>query len=180
MYFRPRNFGEVFGIQFSRPIPFWIYPWHYGQCTNPNYGWLDNLSEVPDIMTHFCKIGIKRSRIEDEYFWLERAYEMILRQGYRPQKNSYIEAFELSNENESVFIIKDGNHRISALAVLGYQEVIVKLSRSSQIYFRDYRKWPQVRFGTYSEQDAIDLVNVYFAGVDGFKRSDLAAKILDE
>lgn len=180
MYFRPRDFGEVFDIELSRHIPLWIYPWHRGHNFSPNNGWLSDLDEVPDIITHFCEQGIKRSRIEEEYFWLERAYTTVSAHGYQPHSNSFVEAFELKNEGESVFIITDGNHRISALAALGYQEVNIKLSRRAQVNGKDYKKWPQVRLGTYSEQDALDIFNVYFVGVDGFRRSSQPAKILEQ
>lgn len=180
MYFRPRNFGEVFGIQLSRHVPLWVSPWHNGQSINPNNGWLDNLDEVPDIITHFCERGIKRSRIEEEYFWLERAYTAISTQGYRPHDNSFVEAFELNKGSESVYILTDGNHRLSALAALGHEEVMIKVSHSVRWNGENHRKWPQVRLGTYSEQDAIRLFNVYFVGVNGFRRSNQPAKILEQ
>lgn len=180
MYFRPRGFGEMFNIELSRHIPLWIYPWHRGQEFSLDNGWLSDLDKVPDIITHFCEQGIKRSRIEEEYFWLERAYATISAHGYQPYSNSFAEAFELKNEGESVFIITDGNHRISALAALGYQEVKIKLSRRAQVNGKNYKEWPQVRLGTYSEQDALDIFNVYFVGVDGFRRSSQPARILEQ
>jgi hypothetical protein len=180
MYYRPHNFGEVFGIELSRQVPLWVYPWQHDQNFNLKKGWPINLNEVPDIITHFCEQGIKRSRIEEEYFWLERAYTTILRHGYQPSDNSFIEAFELNTENESVFILTDGNHRVSALTALGHKEVMIKVTRSIRWNSETHKKWPQVRLGIYSEQDARKLLKVYFVGIDGFNRANRPAKILEE
>lgn len=180
MYYRPRNFGEVFDIQLSRHVPLWVYPWNLGRSFNPNNGWLNDLDEVPDIVTHFCEQGIKRSRIEEEYFWLERAYATVSTQGYQPYNGSFIEAREFAKGNERVYLIADGNHRISALAALGHEEVMIKVSKSLRWDGKNHRKWPQVRLGTYSEQDAIELFNVYFVGVSGFRRSNQPARIVEE
>jgi hypothetical protein len=180
MYYRPRDFAEVFDIELTRHLPLWLYPWDRSRRFNPNNGWLDNLDEVPDIITHFCERGIKRSRIEEEFFWLERAYSSISKQGFNPQKNTYIEALEFSKGNEKVYLLTDGNHRVSALAALGYKEVMIKVKESIQWDGENHRKWFQVRFGKYSEQDAINLFNVYFVGVNGFRRSNQPAKIIED
>jgi hypothetical protein len=180
MYFRPRSFGEVFGIEMSRHVPLWVYPWSHGQFIDTNAGWRDILAEVPDIITHFCEQGIQRSRIEEEYFWLEQAYTSISKYGYQPNSYSFIEAFELKKGNENVYVLTDGNHRISALSALGHKHVLIKVSRSIKWNGKNHQKWNQVRLGTYSEQDAIQLFNVYFTGVNNFKRSNQPAKIIED
>jgi len=180
LYFRPRNFGEVFDIELSRGIPLWVYPWQEVESFNSKMGWLDNLNEVPDIITHFCEDGIKRSQIDEEYFWLERAYSTIAKQGYRPQDFSFVEAIEFNKEDKNVYLLQDGNHRVSALAALGYEKVMIKVSQSLSWDGENHREWAQVRFGLYSEQDAIKLFNVYFFGVSGFRRSIQPAKIVED
>lgn len=180
MYFRPRNFGEVFGIELSKHIPLWVYPWQHGKSFDPQKGWLSNLDKVPDIITHFCDQGIKRSRIEEEYFWLERAYAIISTNGYQPYNHTFIESIELNTGNKRVYILTDGNHRASALAALGHGEVMIKVTQSIRWNGENHKQWPQVRLGTYTEQDANDLFNIYFVGVNGFRRSGQRAKIIDE
>lgn len=180
MYYRPRDFGGVFGIELSRRVPLWVYPWYLDRSFDPNNGWLDDLDEVPDIITHFCDQGIRRSRIEEEYFWHERAYATVSTQGYRPRDNSFIEALEFAKGDESVYLLTDGNHRVSALAALGHEEVMIKVRGSVRWDGENHREWPQVRFGTYSEQDAIKLFNVYFEGVRGFSRSNQPARIIED
>ncbi len=178
MYYRPRNFGEVFGIELSRHVPLWVYPWQNDQSLDPNNGWLADLDEVPDIITHFCEQGIKRSRIEEEYYWLERAYTTISAHGYQPHDASFAEAFALKTGNERVYILTDGNHRVSALAALGHGEVMIKVTQTILWNGENHRQWPQVCLGTYSEQDASRLFKVYFVGVNGFRRANQPAKIL--
>lgn len=178
-YYRPRDFGDVFGIEFSRRVPLWIYPWRDDPSFDPDNGWLDDLDDVPDIMTHFCPQGIRRSRIDEEYFWLERAYRTVSTQGYRPRDNSFIEALQFARGTERVYLLTDGNHRVSTLAALGHEKVKIRLRGSVRWDGENHREWPQVRLGTYSEQDAVELFNVYFTGVSGFLRSDQPARIID-
>lgn len=179
-YFRPRTFGEVFDIELSRRVPLWLYPWSVAECTDPDRGWLAEPDEVPDIITHFCEKGVLRSRIAEEYRWLEGAYESISKRGYRPRENSYVEAFELNNGNESVYVLTDGNHRVSALAALGHRDVMIKITQSVRWNGGSYLRWPRVRDGTYREKDAMALCAVYFAGVNGFRRSSRPAVFLAE
>jgi hypothetical protein len=180
VHYRPRNFGEALGIEISTDIPLWIYPWNSQENFNPKNGWLDDIDKVSDIITHFCSQGIKRSSIQKEYFWLERAYNSILNNGYQPNQNSYIEVFELKKNKENVFIVKDGNHRLSALAALGYKEVIVKRYRSNRMNERDLEKWGQVKSGLYSKSEVLALFDIYFSGVNKFNPSDSPTKVLDK
>ena len=180
IHYRPRDFGEVFGIALSRRVPLWVYPWQLDLRFDPQNGWLDDLDEVPDIITHFCARGIRRSRIQEEYFWLERAYATVSTHGYRPHKNTFIEALEFAREDERAYLLTDGNHRVSALTALGHEEVMVKVHTLVRWDGENHREWPQVRLGTYSEQDAIKVFDVYFGGVTGFTRSDRPARIIEE
>ncbi|MHB8835451.1 MAG: hypothetical protein ACYC9Y_07060 [Candidatus Methylomirabilia bacterium] len=179
-YFRPRTFGEVFDIDLSQRVPLWCYPWSAAACANPDRGWLAEPDEVPDIITHFCEKGVLRARIAEEYRWLEGAYESISKRGYRPCENSYVEAFELNNGNESVYVLTDGNHRVSALAALGHRDVMIRITQSVRWNGDSYRNWPRIRDGTYGVKDAMALCAVYFVGVNGFRRSERPAAILTE
>lgn len=179
MYYRPQCFADIFDIELSKHIPLWIYPWDNSTNFNSNNGWIDDVDKVIDIITHFCELGIKKSQIQKEYFWLERAYNQISTIGYQPNKFSYIEVFEISKKDESIFVVKDGNHRLSSLVALGYKEVMVKQYLHETVKVEDYKKWFQVILGTYSEHEALSLVNAYFKGVDNFKRCHKAAQILE-
>jgi hypothetical protein len=177
-WFRPRSFGELLNLSLSRFVPLWVYPWQRGRKLNPGNGWMEDLNQVPDILTHFCEKGIRRSRIEEEYSWLDRAYRTISSEGYKPEQFSYLEVFELKDGSQSVFILKDGNHRLSALAALKHTEVLVKRSTRETVDLAQSGRWPQVLAGNYSLEDAIAVFRVYFSGVAAFQRSSQPARIL--
>jgi hypothetical protein len=178
-YYRPQSFGDVLGLRLSKHIPLWLYPWSDSEDFPENNAWLNDIDEIPDVMTHFCSQGIKRYQIEREYFWLERAYKVISSDGYKPLDYSYIEAIELQKENQSVFIITDGNHRLSSLSVIGFKEVEIKINTSERIKEKKYRNWKQISTQRYTEKDALDVFYAYFNGVSEFKRSDFPTTIID-
>lgn len=178
-HFRPRSFGEVFGIELSRHVPLWVYPWDPAGRDEAGRGWVAEPDDVPDILTHFCERGVLASRIDEECRWLERAYERMSAQGYRPREHSFAEAFELSDARDRVYVLTDGNHRVGALAALGHQDVMIKVVRSVRFGDDVVPRWPRVRDGTYGERDAMALCETYIAGTSGFQRSVRPAAILE-
>lgn len=179
-FYRPRDFGAVYGLKFSKPIPLWCFPWHAGGPMNPRQGWPDALDDVPDIITHFCERGIRRSRVEEEYFWMERALNTISARGYQPEAMGYITVSEFRGTDRSVYLVTDGNHRLSALVALGHRQVVVKRDTWACVSLADCNTWPQVQLGRYTCQDATALFDIYVKGVDGFVRAPCPAPILDE
>ena len=178
-YFRPRDLGELLQVPLSRQVPMWVLPWDAHAPIRPNGGWLDDPATVVDIMTHYCEQGILRSKIDREYFWLEGAYDTIATMGYQPRRFSYITVFELRDGDESVFIVKDGNHRLGSLVAFGHTQVLVARDTCDIIDVSRHARWPHVVSGLYSPADAVALFRKYFTGVDGFSRSPRPATILD-
>jgi hypothetical protein len=179
MHFRPRDLGELLQVPLSRKVPMWVYPWDARAPIRPNGGWIDTAAAIEDIITHFSEQGIQRSKIAGEYFWLERAFETIAAQGYRPEQFSYINVLELRDGNESVYIVKDGNHRLSSLVAIGHTHVVVSLDGNETVDLARCERWPHVISGLYSPADARALVRRYLRGVGGFRRSSTPATILD-
>jgi hypothetical protein len=179
-HFRPRDLGELLQVPLSRRVPMWVYPWDARAPIRPNGGWIENAAEIDDIITHFSEQGIQRSKIAGEYFWLERALDTIATQGYRPQQFSYINVLELRDGNESVYIVKDGNHRLSSLVAFGHTHVAVSCDASETVDLAKCVRWPHVVSGLYSVADARALVRAYFTGVTGFRRAEVPAEILNE
>ena len=178
-HFRPRTFGEMLGVVFSNPIPLWHYPWD--PEPDANGGWWPDPDDVSDIMTQFAPDGIRRSHVKNEYAWLERAYEAIGRDGYRPGTFGYIDVFELRDATgAAAFIVKDGNHRLSALAAFGHTDVIVTRDRRQVYDVRAFADWPQVTRGVYSATDATVLIDAYIHGVDCPPRAPQPAVILED
>lgn len=178
-YFRPRDFGDLLQVPLSNSVPLWAYPWDADATIRPNGGWLDNVEDVPDIITHFSEQGIQRSKIEGEYVWLEGAYKTIATMGYQPRRFSYITVFELRDHDGSVFIVKDGNHRLSSLVAFGHTHVLVARDERETIDLSTHARWPHVVSGLYSAAEALALSRAYFRGVGDFPRSTSAATILD-
>ena len=179
-HFRPRDFGELLQVPLSNTVPMWVYPWDANATIRPNGGWLDDVDGVVDIITHFCDRGIQRSKIDGEYFWLERAYNTIATMGYQPRRFSYIDVFEVRDRDQSVFIVKDGNHRLSSLVAFGHTHVLVASDENETVDVSRRARWPHVRSGLYSPADAHAVCRAYFEGVDDFPRAAVPATILDE
>ena len=178
-YFRPRHFGELLQVPLSNQVPMWVYPWNAGALILPNGGWHDDVNSVPDIITHFCEAGIQRSKIDGEYVWLEEAYNTIMTMGYQPGRFSYINVFEIRDHDESVFVVRDGNHRLGSLVACGHTHVIVTRDPRDTIDVSQHPRWPHVVSGLYSPAEARALCRRYFQGVDGFPRASVPAAILN-
>lgn len=179
-HFRPRHLGELLQVPLSRPVPMWVYPWDARAPIRPNGGWIETAAAVEDIITHFSEQGIQRSKIAGEYFWLERAFDTIAAEGYRPEQFSYIDVLELRDGADSVYIVKDGNHRLSSLVAFGRTHVAVSRDANEIVDLSRCARWPHVVSGLYSVADARALVRAYFEGVTGFPRAAVPAAILNE
>jgi hypothetical protein len=179
LHFRPRDLGELLQVPLSRQVPMWVFPWDARAPIRPNGGWIETAAGVEDIITHFSEQGIQRSKIAGEYFWLERAFDTIAAQGYRPEQFSYINVLELRDGHESVYIVKDGNHRLSSLVAFGQTHVLVSRDPRETVDVARCGRWPHVMSGLYSPADARALVRAYFQGVGEFRRSPIPATILD-
>jgi hypothetical protein len=64
-----------------------------------------------------------------------------------------------------VFLVLDGNHRLSALSALQCKEVEVKQSRGTRVLRSDAASWPMVRNGSIGIEDALAIFDGYFSGV---------------
>ena len=174
---RPRNFAELLGIPIDPSIPLWSFPW--GPPAPKNTGWHLGLNELPDILTHFCEEGVKRSRMTEEYLWLRRAYESIKQNGYRPDEHNYITVVEMTDGVTNCYVLEDGNHRLSALVALDVKEVLVQYQPSKTVSLVNVHAWRQVKGGHYQAGDAERVLRAYLQGVNDFPRSSTPATILD-
>jgi hypothetical protein len=176
-HYRPVTLGDALGVATRRPVPLWLLPWKSWRKLFRPGGWQESPVDIPDILTHFSPAGIPLSMLEREYFWLERAWASIESNGYIPERHSYIDVFELRGESDSRFIVVDGNHRLSALAALGHETVVVRQGYLSCARRRLSRFWPLVLSGHVSVDDACTLFDAYFYGGER-ARSENAAPIL--
>ena len=161
--YRPRNLGQALGTSLSRPYPLWWLPWRKPEQVVRFPGWVRSANDVIDVMTHFSDEGIPRKQLEKEYAWHENAFYSISRQGYQPERHSFITARELRGERSS-YLVTDGNHRISMLSALGVRSVTVKLPRGTTVVRADVEEWPLVRAGMMARDDALAVFDAYHLG----------------
>lgn len=105
---------------------------------------------------------------KEEFKRLIRTYEKLKKESYHPE--IYIDGFPngymLRNEDDYRFVISEGQHRLPALAALGYEKILCKFNPEPR-YMRitdiaDIKKWPHVKNGTFSRNLAKQLFDKYF------------------
>lgn len=178
-HYRPRDLATALGTSTQQPVRLWHLPWKSWRKLWRREGWCENPEQVIDILTHFCEQGVRRSRLREEYLWLEQAWQRISREGYRPDEHSYISVFELRGASKSRYIVVDGNHRLSALAALGHSEVLVRQPWGACARRAHAPFWPLVLSGHVVRQDALKLFDAYFTGNDHPQRASLPARWLE-
>ena len=186
-YYRPKHISEAIGIKkaMDREYPLWLYPWFThprSEFNNSSRCWYSDMDEAPDILTHFSPNGILSFRIQQEFYWLERALITIQKEGYQPLKyNNFVNSLELINlKGDCVYILMDGNHRISALSTLGYKSVIVQQRIDHKIFEKDFINWGSVKNSCYTQNDALAVFLQYFRGNSNFITTEDSAKIIED
>lgn len=93
-------------------------------------------------------------------------YTLLKEYGYLPEvfPDGYIQGYMLKKGKDYRFYVNEGQHRIAALALLGYEEIKVKLNPDflPVVDLKHIKKWPQVRRGLYSEEIAARVFCHYF------------------
>ncbi len=177
-HYRPRNFGEALGVELGGKHGLWHYPW--ARRVPADDGWFVDPLGYPDIITQFCEEGIPWFRIEQEFFWLERAIFSIRRNGFLEDRYNGITARKLVQaDGAEVFLVLDGNHRVSALAALGHDTVPLHYLPVATVRERAVQSWTQVRAGRYTEADARAVLRAYFIGNARWRTTDTPAPLLE-
>ena len=161
-HYRPRHMAEALGIgSLERAYPIWEYPWRYPRGSR---GWRDAPNDCPDIVTHFAEEGVLTHRIDEEFFWLERALERMRREGYRTER-ACVSALRLRFDGGGVsYLLLDGNHRVAALSSLGHRTVRVRLRAGADVIAGAAADWPGVRSGRFTRADAVAIMDAYRNG----------------
>lgn len=178
-HYRPRHLGEALGVTLAAEHGLWHFPWD--RQLPADAGWFDDPLGFPDIVTQFCAEGILWFRIEQEFFWLERALYSIRRHGWQPARGGPLQARRLVRaDGTAAYLILDGNHRISALAALGHESVEVEYLAHATVEESKLEAWPQVRRGTFSPADARAIFGAYFAGNPRVRTTAQPAPLLEQ
>lgn len=177
-HYRPRHLGEALGVKLEREYPLWCYPW---SRRSPAPAWRENPAELPDIITHYSPRGILRSRIDEEFGWLERCLESIREVGYKPaQFSGDPEARRLVSCDGGVrYVIHDGNHRLAVLGALGVKTVVVRQVPLMSVREGDLSRWPGVTGGRFTPKDARAIFRAYFEGRENARTTEEPAWVLD-
>jgi len=118
-------------------------------------------------------------QINQEYKRTVAIYTSIVRNGYTPElcrdKKRNLPAYPfgilLKHGKKYRFLILSGKHKISVLSVLGYRTVLVKPRPHGAWCHATYplivdscntKNWPCVTHGIYTEEEAKELLMVYF------------------
>jgi len=178
-YYRPNTFGEALGIKLSKDYALWQYPWEFK--INPEFNGHDmNVHLIPDIITHFSSAGIPHNMVDQEFAALDAAYYSISHRGYLPEKFGYAELLQLHNDSNgtNAYILRDGNHRISALSALGYKEFSAHQHKRDLVYRSEVMKWNGVKQGYFTPEDALKIFDLYFTGNKSYKLTNIPAKLV--
>jgi hypothetical protein len=179
-YYQPDSLNDALGISMKKKYPIWKYPWD----RHENYDFPDFINldpdDVIDILTHHSKKGILSYKIDQEFYWMERALKSITKQGYVPRKYSYLSALMFEdNRGECRYLLLDGNHRISAAYALGWNVIEIQVSPENIIREKDVTNWPSVKNGFFSAEDALLIFRKYFDGNLNYTTANIPAKILN-
>ena len=106
---------------------------------------------------------VSLSKLKIESNRLSKLYRSIKNRGYI-RSNAYdgdIGAIVLVNKaGELRWIATPGQHRLAVLTALNYKTITVRIKRI--IYEQDYKIWPNVLNGIYTEKGALKLFKSYF------------------
>ena len=100
-------------------------------------------------------------------------FESIRSDGYDPWRNSFIGGTFLRRRDGALrYVVLQGNHRMAAMAFLGYSSTLVRGLKGYRTIIdeRDLPNWRYVRSGECSVEDARAYLNAYFT-LDGHEQA---------
>lgn len=104
-----------------------------------------------------------------EFFRIEECLKSIKSNGYirNNDKDGDIDGELLIDNDEWVLRIRTGQHRVCALAALGYEAVTIRISekKKDHIYRNEVEKWPPVKEKYIKVETAIKIFDRIFMGV---------------
>lgn len=176
--YRPSGISAALGVSLTKDLPLWHLPWRNPATVIAEPGWVNDPEIVIDVMSFFAPAGVSRMAIEREFAWHENAFSAIRREGYQPGKYEHIRVREFCRGNESVFLVLDGNHRLSALSALGHHYVEVKQVQGTRVLRAEASSWPLVKNGSIDIHDALAIFDAFFSGVSQPLQLDQPASIV--
>ncbi len=176
--FQPKNLFEGLFHSEHQVAPMlkrgWIgYPWLWNETLRVIVE--DNPGETRPGGNHFFGPNTNEFGV-GEMGRLTTSYNMLDKVGYLPElfADGYVTGYMLKYKQDYRFVVTEGQHRIAALAALGYKYIKCRFSESDEypriVDFKDIKKWPQVKNGTYSRKLA-EKVFLKFFEINGKERA---------
>jgi hypothetical protein len=163
--YRPRTMSEALSIKLDRSYPVWIYPWLRVPIAGKSAGWVPTASAVVDVMTSFSDEGIPSRLLSMERHWHQQAQRNMTTKGYSPAEYGYVTVSELRDCARTTYVVTDGNHRVSALAAMGVEEIDVLRPIRHLFKLAEVYSWPAVQAGVVTPGDARVIFDAFVRGV---------------
>jgi len=106
-------------------------------------------------------------------------YKIFQQQDYQPElfSDGYISGYLLIRGDDYRFVVAEGQHRAACLASLGITRLRCRFSQKAvyprTVKFQDFKNWPQVKNGAFSEIEALRVFERFFARNVGRDRMNL-------
>lgn len=157
--FCPASISILAGVASEEPLPLFVYPWG-----TFNSGGVSRNKDP--MMSRFCGPS-SDSFVFEEYKRTIELYKSVSANGYRPYQypNSFIGGtWLIAADGEKRFVVMQGNHRMAALAHLGYKAIPVRRIRQALPIVRetDLPSWHTVKNGRCSEAHARRVFKFFF------------------
>ena len=158
--FHPNSTQDALGLRSSEePLQLFSYPW--GDLGKSELG-----QSKQALHSRFCGPSTDQF-VREEFDRTIKLFQQVRELGYRPYRypHSFVGGFWLkSNDGQKVFVVLQGNHRVSALACCGSVELDVRPVRTCPwtINEADVLDWPLVRSGLCSATDASEIFSAFF------------------
>lgn len=174
--FTPGNRQEQLFPEEERELPplsqgWTLHPWvdSRGVMTNPR----ESPTTRPGGNHHYGPNSDEFG--EREFKQIKQTFRLIQQYGYQPEvfPDGHIQGHFLRKGGDYRFLVNEGQHRMAAVAALGYRVIRCKHNpRFDRVVdFKQLVRWPQVKSGLYSRQLAERVFRHYFES-DGRRQAE--------
>jgi hypothetical protein len=103
---------------------------------------------------------------EEQFIRCDNAYRLLKKHGYLPDRfeDGYIGGIFIFHNGDYRFVASAGKHRLGALSVLGYSEIMAHCPYKIKVLdSQNLQNWPTVRSGMFSENDMRRILDKCFS-----------------
>ncbi len=148
---------------YSPPLP-WTDAYQLVGVENAEFHF--SMAAIPDHEFH-AHGPISRAMLAVEHRRMINLWQALRQEGYTPEihHDGYIRGYFLVFNGEERFMVTGGQHRAGILGAMQSERLRVKFEPTCQreYNFSDVEKWPAVRSGLYTMQDAHNVLTRIFS-----------------